>query len=350
MIKQYLLLICYLTWDKKRLILKTLSVVSLFLVLIVSSSIQCQWKAAGDNHSSNSVIIDDAGDAVADDGDGVLEGWEITKSNTGLKVDYSDLTAIDMNGADAALGTLNTYGSLTVITFNANVTIENKIITSELNLGAGGITLKNCLVKPAVVGNGMSIIHGIDCTIEDCEIDGSSLTNTDHITVSLSGSIRRCNIHGMSSGISIVNTGPVTSYCSGNLIHNLSYTEGSDAHMDGITVRISNGTGGIVIENNRSICSNAGHSTGAFFSKATAGNINNIRIERNLFEGYGYCLCVDDSGSYGYGTVIIISSNRINPYTGGAGPVNIEITSAEFDENYLYNSGAMEGKGTQINL
>lgn len=322
--------------------MKKLSIILFFIIPAFTSCISCQWNFLGDDKNKTNSNSNNNESAE-------LKGWELNESNTGLKGDYSKLTELDINGADEALGYLPAWGTLTIY---ANKTIENKIIRDELDLSAGGITLRKCLIKPASVGTGMSVVHGSDFILENCEIDGSLLSDTSHTAISITtGSCYRSNIHGISTGIYIAKTGSATSYFVNNYIHDLSYTEGSGAHMDGITVRQNDGKGELIIKNNRVICGNADHSTGAFFSQTSAGSIDYVTISNNLFEGYGYCFYLDNNGDNGsYGSNIVIDNNRMNAYSGAAGPVIVEITGAVFTDNYRYDPDADDCKGTIIKL
>lgn len=307
--------------------IKTIYSVLFFLFIIFLT-------ACSENNGDNGVIN--------------VRGWELNETNTGLKGDYSNLTDFDAEG-DADLGYIPEWNTLTLYD---NATIENRIISNEVACGANNI-IRHCLIRPASVGNGMPIINGTSLVIEDCEIDAGLLTNASHIGVSLTGSIKRCNIHGMSTGIYINNTDSIQSVCENNYIHDLVYTEGSDAHMDGITVRASSGTGGILILNNRAITDNESHTTGAFFSQPYNGLIENMTVEGNLFEGCGYCLYIDNHGS-GYGTNLYIINNRMNPYSCAWGPLAVDplgsVTITQFSENYIYDPDAEDGKGSPVSL
>ena len=312
---------------------------ALFSLIITISPALLASCELSDNKSSPSSIVNQyvTGDT---------RGWQLDETNTGLRGDTANLTALDTAGSDSNLARLEEWGTITVL---ANVTIENKIITKEMDTGADGITLRHCLIKPDTVGAGMPLVHGLNFTMEDCEIDGSLLEDSAHTAVSTTGIIRRCNIHGMSTGIYLVNMGAATTVCENNYVHDLRYTALHDPHMDGITIRQSTGTGGVVIADNRAICANQLHSTGAFFSQPSAGSIDNIRIEGNLFEGYGYSLSVNNQSTFKYGKNITVKNNRVNAYPGGAG-FNIQVPVAEFSENYTYDSNAEDGRGTLATL
>jgi hypothetical protein len=280
------------------------------------------------------------------DGGGVLMGWELDETNTGLGGDYFGLTDFDVDGADAALGTLPEWGTLTI---NAGITIEDRIIRNELDLTAGGITLRRCLIQPTAVGQGMPLVSAGDAVLEDCEIDGSLIADADivyNIAYSGTGSIRRCDIHDAASGIYLNNDGAARSVAENNYVHDLRWV--SPAHMDGITVRGSTGAG-VSILNNRSECGSQDGCTGAFFSQPYNAAIDHMTIEGNLFEGYGYTLYVDNHGN-GYGSDLRVVNNRMDPYDGAWGPFAMDdgVALAEFSENYLYDPAAEDAKGAPV--
>ena len=277
---------------------------------------------------------------------GALMGWELDATNTGLRGDYSGLTDFDYDGADAALGTLPEWNTLTIY---AGATVEDRIISNELDLTAGGITLRRCLIRPTSVGQGMPLVSAGDAVLEDCEIDGSLIADADivyNIAVSGTGSIRRCDIHDAASGIYLNNDGATPSVAENDYVHDLRWI--SPAHMDGITVRGSTGAG-VSILRNRSECGSQDGCTGAFFSQPYNAAIDHLEIRGNLFAGYGYTLYVDNHGN-GYGSDIRVVDNRLDPYDGAWGPFAMDdgVTLAEFSDNYLYDPSADDAKGAPV--
>jgi hypothetical protein len=270
-----------------------------------------------------------------------LKGWELDETNSGLRGNYTGLTTIN----PSEYGRIDEGGQLLV---NANAVIENKIIPYQCTLSAGNITIRNCLIQPTTVGNGVPFVTATMATIEDSEIDGSLMSDAVmgmSIAFAGSGTILRCNIHDASSGISINNSDASPSIAEGNYIHDLRYV--SPAHMDGITTRVSAG-GGTVIRNNRSVVDST-VSTGALFVQSTYGVIDNLLIEGNLLEGYSYNLSMGIS-TYSYGGNVGVVDNRFNPYPGGFGARSIQsgIVITEWSENYIYDSAADGCMGTPL--
>jgi len=310
--------------------MKVISFAAFFALLAVASAIAALVSACGDGSSD----------------DGALMGWELDETNTGLRGDYSGLVDFDYGGADAALGYLPEWNTLTIY---AGAVVENRIIGNELDLTAGGITLRHCLIRPTSVGQGMPLVSGGDAVLEDCEIDGSLIPDEDivyNLAFSGTGSIRRCDIHGAASGIYLNNDGATPSVAENNYVHDLRWV--SPAHMDGMTTRGSTGAG-VSFLNNRSVCNSAEGCTGAFFSQPYNAAIDNLTVRGNLFEGYGYNLYVDNNG-HGYGANLVVVNNRMSPYEGAWGPFGMDdgVTLAEFGENYLYDPGAEDAKGAPI--
>ncbi len=271
-----------------------------------------------------------------------LKGWELNETNTGLKGDYSKLTEFN-----ASLGKLASSGG--PLYLPAGIKISDKILRYQLFLDAGGIIIERCLIRPVGVGKGMPLITAGNAIIRDSEIDGSLIPD-ERIVYSIAysghGNIERCNIHHAATGIFINNKGSKISVAQGNYIHNLRWV--SPAHMDGITVRRSDGKG-LIIRNNRSICDSVKGSTGALFIQPYQGFIDNVVIEGNLLEGYGYNLYLEYRG-HRYGSNIRVINNRFNAYPRSAGPVAIDGGPGwqEWSENYFYNKDAEDGKGNSI--
>lgn len=271
-----------------------------------------------------------------------LMGWQLDKTNTGIAragLTEKQLKPLDFSsGPDKGKGVTNYQGVNGNIYINANQTIENKIISPsyQLHITAGNVTLRNCIIRPTNVGRGLPLIVGENATVENCNIDATQLGIVG-IAISMTGTIRGCNIWGSSTGISINNSSSKLSICEGNYIHDLEGHEG--AHMDGITTRMSSGKG-VTIRNNRVDVTWKTPSmvTGAMFIQSQAGPIDNLTIENNLFEGHGYNLSMGIS-SYKFGSNVSIINNRFNPAKGGWGAVAIQngIKIAVDRENHYYD-------------
>ncbi|MBN2403127.1 MAG: hypothetical protein JXN64_12095 [Spirochaetes bacterium] len=275
-----------------------------------------------------------------------IKGWELNLTNTGLGGNYNNLTAIN----PSSVGRLS--DGVLYVTIS-NVTIEDKLISNQINVeSASNVNFFRCLIKPCGVGSGMPAISDPNgaLTLIDCEIDGSDISNsqvTYCIGYSGFGSIIRCNIHHVASGLKIGNKNSVQSVAEQNYIHDLRWI--SPAHMDGITIRQSNGSGGCLIKNNRAITGSAAGSTGACFIQAQT-YVNNVIVEGNLWEGYGTNLALE-ANSGGYGNNMIARNNRFNAYTSN-GEVYVSGGGgwSEWTENYINDPSAVDNKGAVVNI
>ncbi len=275
-----------------------------------------------------------------------LKGWELNETNTGLGGNYNSLTAIN----PSSVGRLS--DGVLYVTIS-NVTIEDKLISNQINVeSASNVNFVRCLIKPNGVGSGMPAISDPNgaLTLIDCEIDGSNISNsqiTYCIGYSGFGSIIRCNIHHVASGMKIGNKNSVQSIAEQNYIHDLRWI--SPAHMDGITIRQSSGSGGCLIKNNRAITGSAAGSTGACFIQAQS-SINNVTVIGNLLEGYGTNLALE-ANSGGYGNNMIARNNRFNAYTSnGEAYVSGGGGWSEWAENYKNDPSAVDNKGAVVNI
>ena len=272
-----------------------------------------------------------------------LKGWQLNETNTGLKGDYSSLTQVVVGDVGKY-----EYGTLSV---NANVTIQNKIIPYQLDISAGGITIKNCLIQATAVGNGMPMVGGMNAIIQDCEIDGSLLPDASvaigAVAISMGdGQVLRCNIHSTSSGIQMYGfSGNIIA--QGNYIHGLRYV--APAHIDGLTIRRAQGTG-CIVQNNRIITDVV--CTGALFIQPN-NPVNHVLVQGNLLEGSGYNLGLEQN-SGGFGSDMSCINNRFNSYAAnGANAWGTHYQEspgwAVWSENYIYDAKGIDGKGTLLN-
>jgi hypothetical protein len=277
-----------------------------------------------------------------------LKGWELTEENTGLAgvgVDPSSLTVYT--------------GSSTP---EAGTVIRDSLITTTLDLSAGDITITRCLIRPTNVVAGSHILVNTTTdstvTISDCDIDCDDVPASvvaKSCAFAGAGTIERCNIYGMGSGIWLRGSGSVASRLEGSYIHGLrAYgdptTTGS--HNDGMTVRDYSGPG-MVISNNRIDCS-SGNDTGALFIQPSAGAIDNVSIEGNLLEGRGYNLALEAAldrwPGNGYGANMIAINNRYSPTGWGAGYVSGGSGWADASENYINDPAREDNKGAAVSL
>lgn len=285
--------------------------------------------------------------AIYDSGgsSGTLYGWLLTTNNIGLKGDYSALTELTNY---TGIG-YESDGVLYVT--QSGITITNKLIPYQCNIeSASNVVFDKCLIKPGGVGPGMPAISDPNgaLTLQDCEIDGTDISDARIvycIGYSGFGSVIRTNIHHVATGIKGGNKNSKQSVYENVYVHDLRWI--SPAHMDGITIRQSNGSGGCLIKNGRYIVASSEGVTGACFLQGQNA-INNITVEGNMLEGYGYCLALE-ANTGGYSNVVA-SNNRMTPYSAGQ---YAYVTGGSgwdtWSENYAYNgSNPPDYKGTSI--
>lgn len=287
-----------------------------------------------------------------------VHGWNLDETNTGIAasgLNETELTEFDLNGPDAGKGEW-IAGERCILYLYGNQIIEKKIITftSYMKAVEGGTVIKNCIIRPSDCADGMAMVSIAGGTIENCEIDGSSLglNNIAHTGISASDSvIRNCLIHDCDCGIMAGNNSGLT-LIENNYIYNIFYQAGSDDHLAGCSIWSASGDG-IGVFNNRVIIDDqdtVGHTSAAFFSQSLRGKIANVRVEGNLLVSPGYVARITWGGN---ATSLPFSfiNNRMKLIPGGfgyyAGSTDIQITP-EWSENYIYNSNADDGKGDLI--
>lgn len=279
---------------------------------------------------------------------GNLKGWELNETNTGL----------------AAIGL--TCDELPIYTGSdkpkAGTTIIEKRIETVLDLSDGGVTIERSCIRPTNISRGLPLVTTTDVnrcnddgcpttskmvTLRDCEIDGS---RADNYTVAYSlgfggiGTIERCNIHDVGSGIGIVNTGNhLGAIVVGNYVHRLrawgSTIEGS--HNDGLTIRDfqteANPDRQATVLNNR-VDASSGNDTGALFIQPNGGHIDNVLVQGNLLEGNGYQLGLERGNEYKYGRFMRALDNRFSGTDYGPGYVDSKGLGygwQEWRDNYI---------------
>jgi hypothetical protein len=196
--------------------------------------------------------------------------------------------------------------------------------------------------------------------LRDCDIDGSALSNYDvcfSTGFAGNGTVERCNIYGVGSGIAIIHAGStVPCIIRGNYVHDLrSWGDpaGEGSHNDGFTIRDYAGSSALIL-NNRIDTSAVretgviGNNTGPFFLQPYSGVIDNVLCSGNLLEGYGYNICLERH-NYDYGTHIRIVDNRFNPKSfSSVGYVlakGLPYSWGEWSENYYYDPNKSDKKG-----
>lgn len=273
-----------------------------------------------------------------------LRGWQLTPANTGL----------------AAIGR-HTCDSLPRYTGNARVPAGARLadlrFETPLDLSAGDIVIERSCFRPASLSEGTAVLTTTDyarCVDDDCppakgrveirdsEISGA-LVSQRRIARSCAflgvGILERNYIHDTGSGICFYNTGAqYDAVADGNYVHRLrSYGSGGDAsHNSAATVRDFptgvNPLRRMLIRNNR-LDIRSGNDTGALFFQ-TAADIDQVRIEGNLFEGEGYQLILESRWGHRYGRALSVVDNRFSVTGYGYG--------------YVYDEDARLGYGWSV--
>lgn len=286
-----------------------------------------------------------------------LMGWQLTSQNTGLAPHGLSCDSLPLY-----------TGSTKPV---AGTTISQKRIQSGLDLSDGNITIEKSCIRPPSAGLGLPILTTTDyndcnpdcavapnpITIRDSEIDGSLLSaqQSAYATAFIGvGSFYRNYIHGLGSGIAIMNAGLSASVTvEGNFVTGLtSYGDPGTTgnHSDAFTIRdfitTSNPNRRAIIKNNRFDC-NSGNDTGAIFIQQTWNdNIDHVSIEGNLLEGGGYQLQLEGNT---YGTHMSAVNNRFSgtgygsAAMGGSGP-----GWGTWANNYINNPSAANNQGSVV--
>jgi hypothetical protein len=288
---------------------------------------------------------------------GELKGWELTPTNVGLAP----------HGLSCA--TLPPYTGTN--TPPAGTVISGKLISTNLYLTTGAVTIEKSCIRPT--GSGP---HGLISTwdinncsnscatamgqviIRDSEIDGS-LVSTQSIAYTGAfmgvGILERNYFHDIGSGIAFYNTGSTyTASAVNNYVHKLRgygdpATTGS--HNESATVRDhAPGTGNrqLTFRGNY-LTSDSGNDTGALFLQPYGGFIDNVTVENNLLGGGGYQLVLEGNYS-GYGTNMKVINNRFSGTGYGPGYVDRGPGWSEQRENYRNDPTKTDNKGAVVNF
>lgn len=274
-------------------------------------------------------------------------GWQLSESTVGL----------------ARLGiscdSLPTYTGPSKPASGTAISMK-KITLSELDLSNGNITLDRVCVKPSSAGNRASIIFGYNpdtgdnqlgsITIKDSDIDGSSASNNlIYATCAFrgAGSLYRNNIWGMGSGICYFGSSSVTtSVIEQNYVHDLRAgmygSPSQQSHNESATIRSFTGTS--MVWRNNKLISKSGADSGALFIQTYAGKIQNVTLDGNYFDSYGYDLPLEASYGNSYSNMqavnnrFVISGYGVGYTTGGPG-------WAVWSNNHIYDQNAVDAKG-----
>jgi hypothetical protein len=282
------------------------------------------------------------------------KGWELNETNTGLA------------GVGIEAYSLPIYRGPSKPAKGA-VIAEMKIETT-LDLSAGGITIERCWIRPASISRGNNFINTFDnnghqepapenVVVRDCDIDGTALSAYDVCFSAAfvgNGTVERCHIYGMGSGVAIFHAGDkIPALIQGNYIHGLRAwgnpaTDGS--HNDGFTIRDYAGPSAVV-RNNRIDCS-SGNDTGAIFIQPYAGFIDNVLVEGNFLEGLGYQLILERH-NYDYGTSLRAVDNRFSGTGFGPGYVDrkgLTYGWAEWQDNFRSDPSKEGNRGARTTM
>ena len=295
---------------------------------------------------------------------GLRKGWELTASNTGL----------------AAYGIIGSQ--LPVYTGPSKIPAGSRIsgvrFTSPVDLSNGDIIIEKSLFQPTWAGAGLPLVTTVDFNqfrpvpskviIRDCEIDGSLVTSNrsdfsdQRFRASLSGfegvaDLQRNYIHNVGSGIALRQTGTqLDSLIEGNYVDNLvawgdAGTTGS--HNNGISIRdftaAQRPDRKAIIRNNRFELDTPGNASSSIQVLTYDGRVDNVRIEGNLLEGYGYNLWLEWR-NYGFSNMSAID-NRFSTWSAGYGPQFNEAPGwSAWQSNSVYNPSMPNAMGAPISL
>jgi hypothetical protein len=240
--------------------------------------------------------------------------------------------------------------------------IRLKKITTPLWLFNGNITVDRCWIQPtASLPGGLIVTYDwnsnnstpsqYSSTITNCDIDGSVIAVSDVAYQSAMrglATVRRCNVFGMGTGITILCGPAVDCLVEQNYVHSLrAYGNGATtgSHNESASIR---GYGGLhlVFRNNRLI-SKTGNDSGALFIQAWAQAINHSLITGTLFESNSYGMPLE-ANNHGYGNDMKAVNNRF--VKGGYGPAYVTGGPgwAQWTENYYDSPTSPDHKGTAI--
>lgn len=293
---------------------------------------------------------------------GLLMGWQLTPSTVGLAahgIDGNSLPALSVSGWRG-----NTVPAGTVISGKKITGIDT------LYLWKGNIVIEKCLIKPGPgdIGRGSTALQSCGSsgqapqgliTIRDCEYDGSLLGDEGACVGFFNGGANflRNYVHDSGSGIGL--QGVYGALGSEIMIENnyidgllgIGDPNGSGNHSSAFTVRDFPSSMQLTVRNNRFRAYNP-NVTGAFLIQPNGDNVWNMTASGNLLAGKGYQLMLkDDQGRFPgvtYHNMRAINNRFINDEYG---PTLLRGTGegwAQWSENYMYNSGATDGKGSVV--
>jgi hypothetical protein len=290
-----------------------------------------------------------------------LTGWELNASNTGL-------AALGINGSQ-----------LPIYTGPGRIPAGSRIsgvrFTTPIDLSLGDIIIERSLFQPLTAGAGMPLVTTVDFNqfrplpgkviIRDSEIDGSLIRSNrsdfsdQRFRASVSAfegvaDLQRNYIHGMGSGIVLRNTGTqFDALIEHNYVDNLvawgdAATNGS--HNNSITIRDFTDRlrpdREALIRNNRFEVDTPRNASASMQVAGFNDFVNNLTVEGNLLEGYGYNLWLAQSNR-GFGNNMSFVNNRFTPLQWGASYSDRPGWST-WGENYIFNPLLPDGRGTEV--
>ena len=266
-------------------------------------------------------------------------GWELNASNTGLA----------RLGIDGNL--LPLYTGPSVVPANTTISLK-KITLDELICYNGNIIIDRCLIKPSTLSNRASIVFGYNpdlgygqlgpVTIQDCDIDASAISDSIvYATCAIRGAFTavRNRMWGMGTGIAYFGyTGEGSTLIEHNYVYGLRGgmygSPSQQSHNESATIRGFTGTSSIW--RNNKLISTSGSDSGALFIQTYGSSIQNVTIEGNYFETYGYCMPLEAGSGNTYSNMQATNNRFV---AGGYGPGYVSGGPgwAVWSGNYMYN-------------
>lgn len=289
-------------------------------------------------------------------------GWQLTTANTGL-------ARLGINGSQLPL-----YTGPGVIP--AGSRISNVRFAGPINLNLGDIIIERCLIQPLGAGAGLPLVTTTDFNnfippaapviIRDCEIDATLLTSNrpdfDDIRFRASvtafegiATLERNYVHGMGSGLVIRRTEDNTfdfriehNYVRDMIPWGNAAADGS--HNNCISIRdfdnrVKPDRVGIIRDNRLELYTPSNASS-VIQIAAERAPINNVTVQGNWIDGYGYTLWLSNS-NWGFGTNMQCRNNRFTPlqyypsYAEGPG-------WNPWEDNFIYDAQAPDARGAVV--
>lgn len=288
-----------------------------------------------------------------------LKGWQLTPANTGL-------AAVGLRCDDLAV-----YDGPSKP--EAGTEIRERRIEKQLNLSNGDIKIERSCIRPTSIGRGTHVLSTTDACvnnrcppargrveIRDSEIDGSRLA-ASQIAYSCAfigvGILERNYIHDTGSGICFYNTGDqLPLLADGNYVHRMRAwgdptkdgSHNSAATLRDFVTHLHPDRRGIIRNNRFDI--DSGNDTGALFMQ-TSGNIDQIAVEGNLFEGQNYQLQLEARFGNVYGRNMSVVNNRFSGT--GYGYCHVETGGLSYKwsvwtDNYINDTAKPDHRGRKL--